>query len=135
MTYIFQDTSKALTRTVRAESSDIPSGKFVTAGTAEDQVVLSSAADDYISGVSISAAKEDRDLTIAENNAYVEVVASEAVVNNVRVYLSSDGQRLTDVKPTVAGTYISPGVSRTAASGANKIFVISLDPQEIIVEA
>lgn len=133
MANLFQDISKAVSRTVKAEGSDIPSGKFVIPGTSEEKAILSSAADDLISGFTVEAAKENNYQTIIESNAYVEVTASEPVANNVRVYLSSDGQRLTDIKPVASGYYISPGISRSSASAANKKFVLFLDFQEFTV--
>jgi hypothetical protein len=133
MAYVFTDISKAVLRSGKAESTNLLEGKFVKHGTTETDLVVSSAATDNVCGIVVQPAGIGSPAVIAEAGAYVPVKCSEAIAIQKRLFLASDGQRVTDVVPTSAGTYISVGISKSITDGANKMLTMLLDIKEVTI--
>ena len=133
MAQVFRDLSHALTRSVRAQTTDILDGNLVAYGTAEDQVIKCSAANSAFTGVACGSAQVNKTLMIAEKNAFVVGVAGKAIAIGKRLYMTATGQKLTDTKPVAAGTYVSVGVSKSVAAADGDDITYLLDPQEVVV--
>lgn len=135
MARLEKDLIVAFCRSFLAEGGNLREGTIVEAGTDVEQQAKACTGNDGLAiGVVVDANVVGKSVSVCEENGLVILTCSAAVsATNLRLYLDSTGQKVTSTKPTVAGTYISIGKSKSITENADEKIAVFIDPQELVV--
>jgi hypothetical protein len=123
-------------RSYKAEGSELNTGDFVKEGTDVEQQakIIDDFADTFL-GVVVVGAGEDQQAQVVEENACVPVICAGAITGvNKRLYFDKTyPQKVTLTKPTDAGTYVSPGISKSITGAADEKVMLWIDRLDFTV--
>jgi len=123
-------------RSFESEGSELNTGDFVKQGTDKEQQaqLIDDFADDFLGVVIVGGAEGEQAHVIEENGCVPVACAAAITALNKRLYFAKAApQKLTMTKPTDAGDYVSPGISKSITGAADERVMLWIDRLEFTV--